>query len=305
MLLMLIGECFNFAAYAFAPAVIITPLGALSVVVSAFLSSIFLKERLNFAGKIGCFQCIVGAIIIVLHTPSTEYVTTTIPGFVDLVVKPAFLTFACLLIAIVIFLIVYVGPRWGQKLPIVFITICSIIGALVVIATQGLGAALVYTATNPNDSQLVYWQTYFTIGFIISGGVVQINYLNKALNIFSTAVVSPVYYVIFTTFTLISAGILTGGTFNFQNAVNFTTLCFGFLTIVGGVALLFEYSLKLSRIEALAATRQGSENIGTHVGMEGRTSHDDVSAGDASSKLSLPLIERQSFANETLDEKRV
>jgi uncharacterized membrane protein len=74
MLLMLVGEIFNFAAYAFgitygsfnflAPAVLVTPLGALSVVVAAFLSTIFLKERLNFAGKIGCGQCVVGAIII-------------------------------------------------------------------------------------------------------------------------------------------------------------------------------------------------------------------------------------------------
>ena len=36
-----------------------TPLGALSVVISAILSSIFLKEKLTFFGWLGCVLCIV------------------------------------------------------------------------------------------------------------------------------------------------------------------------------------------------------------------------------------------------------
>lgn len=36
----------------------------------------------------------------------------------------------------------------------------------------------------------------------------QLNYLNKALDIFNTAVVSPIYYVMFTTATLLASGIL-------------------------------------------------------------------------------------------------
>ncbi|VDM77755.1 unnamed protein product, partial [Strongylus vulgaris] len=42
-----LGEACNFAAYAFAPASLVTPLGALSVLVTAVLSSRLLKERLN------------------------------------------------------------------------------------------------------------------------------------------------------------------------------------------------------------------------------------------------------------------
>jgi hypothetical protein len=36
-----------------------TPLGALSVVISAVLSSIFLKEKLTFFGWLGCALCVV------------------------------------------------------------------------------------------------------------------------------------------------------------------------------------------------------------------------------------------------------
>ena len=47
-----IGEAANFAAYAFAPASLVTPLGALSVLVAAVLSSKFLNENLNLLGKV-------------------------------------------------------------------------------------------------------------------------------------------------------------------------------------------------------------------------------------------------------------
>lgn len=46
------GEVANLLAYAFAPAALVTPLGALSVLVAAVLSSKFLNEKLNFIGKV-------------------------------------------------------------------------------------------------------------------------------------------------------------------------------------------------------------------------------------------------------------
>ena len=49
---MAVGEAANFLAYAYAPATLVTPLGALSVLVTAVLSAKFLNERLNLHGKI-------------------------------------------------------------------------------------------------------------------------------------------------------------------------------------------------------------------------------------------------------------
>jgi len=58
-----IGEAANFVAYAYAPASLVTPLGALSVLVSAVLASRYLNEKLNLLGKVSkdknikCQQC--------------------------------------------------------------------------------------------------------------------------------------------------------------------------------------------------------------------------------------------------------
>ena len=73
---LVIGEIANFAAYAFAPAILVTPLGALSVLIGAVLGSYFLKEELGTLGKLGCAMCLIGSVIIVLHAPPDKEIQT-------------------------------------------------------------------------------------------------------------------------------------------------------------------------------------------------------------------------------------
>ena len=73
---LVIGEAANFAAYAFAPAILVTPLGALSVLIGAVLGAYFLDEELGVLGKLGCAICLIGSVIIVLHAPPDEEIST-------------------------------------------------------------------------------------------------------------------------------------------------------------------------------------------------------------------------------------
>ena len=87
---MIVGEIANFAAYAFAPAILVTPLGALSVLIGAVLGSYFLKERLGTLGKLGCATCLIGSVIIVLHAPPDKEVET-IDEILQYAIKPGML----------------------------------------------------------------------------------------------------------------------------------------------------------------------------------------------------------------------
>lgn len=49
----------NFAAYTFAPAILVTPLGAMSVIIGAILASFLLDEKLGRLGVCGCASCVV------------------------------------------------------------------------------------------------------------------------------------------------------------------------------------------------------------------------------------------------------
>ena len=90
MITMALGEFANFAAYAFAPAVLVTPLGALSVLVGAVLGSYVLKERLGILGKIGCSISLIGSIIIVLPAPPDKDVET-IDEILQFAIQPGIL----------------------------------------------------------------------------------------------------------------------------------------------------------------------------------------------------------------------
>ncbi|KAF9332529.1 hypothetical protein BG006_004607, partial [Podila minutissima] len=230
----IVGEVFNFVAYAFVQPILVTPLGALSVVICAILSSIFLRERLTLQGKVGCAQCIVGATIIVLHAPEQTSVKT-IQEFQHYMVQPIFLTWMFIIIVASLLLVFKAGPRWGKQHMMIYIGVCSLIGSLSVVATQGLGAAIIHNIST-GEPQFNNWFIYFVIIFMVVTLLTEINYLNKALNLFNTAMVTPTYYVTFTSTTIITSAILYQG-FH-ASVVAILTVCLGFLTICGGVLLL-------------------------------------------------------------------
>jgi drug/metabolite transporter (DMT)-like permease len=175
MTLMIIGEICNFVAYAFVDAILVTPLGALSVVVTTILSAIFLKERLSFVGKVGCFNCIIGSVVIVINAPEQSSVTD-IQDMKKLVISPGFLSYAGVVIIACAAVAIWVAPKYGKKSMMVYISICSLIGGLSVVATQGLGAAIV--AQIAGKSQFKEWFLYILLVFVITTLLTEIIYLN-------------------------------------------------------------------------------------------------------------------------------
>ncbi|KAI9707272.1 MAG: hypothetical protein M1836_000232 [Candelina mexicana] len=233
MTLMIVGEICNFVAYAFVDAILVTPLGALSVVITTILSAIFLKERLSFVGKVGCFICIVGSVIIVINAPEQSS-AATIQQMKSFVIAPGFLSYAGVIILACIFIVIWAGPRYGKKSMLVYLSVCSLIGGLSVVATQGLGAAIVTQAGG--TPQFNQWFLYLLLVFVVATLVTEIIYLNKALNIFNAALVTPTYYVFFTSSTIVTSAILFRG---FKGtAASIATMAMGFLQICAGVILL-------------------------------------------------------------------
>lgn len=87
-------------------------------------------------------------------------------------------------------IIFFVAPRYGKKYMLVYITVCSLIGGLSVSTISGIGSAVVLTMQGEN--QFKHWFLYFLIAFVIITLVTEIIYLNKALELFNTAMVTPV-----------------------------------------------------------------------------------------------------------------
>ncbi|XP_063735356.1 NIPA-like protein 2 isoform X3 [Eleginops maclovinus] len=69
--LMGLGELGNFAAYGFAPASLVAPLGCVSVIASAVLSVVFLKETVRASDIVGGTLAITGTYVLVNFAPHT------------------------------------------------------------------------------------------------------------------------------------------------------------------------------------------------------------------------------------------
>ena len=85
-----------------------------------------------------------------------------------------------------IWMIYKVAPMHGTTNPLVYLSICSLVGSISVMAIKGLGVALKLTFAGNN--QLTHLPTY--VFAIVVGGciAIQMNYFNKALDTFSTNV---------------------------------------------------------------------------------------------------------------------
>ncbi|XP_029142527.1 magnesium transporter NIPA3 [Protobothrops mucrosquamatus] len=260
LLSMGIGEAANFAAYAFAPATLVTPLGTLSVLISAILSSYFLDERLNIHGKLGCVLSILGSIVMVIHAPEEEQITS----LDDMEIKlkdPVFITFAAVISVTSLVLIFGVAPRFGQTNILVYISICSLIGAFSVSSVKGLGIAI---------KDMLYQKPVFRNPLLYVLAVIlvlavstQINYLNKSLDVFNTCLVTPIYYVCFTT-TVVICSVILFKEWNSMELGDIIGTLSGFFTIIIGIFLLHAFKNVSITWNQLAASVKKDPNLPLH-----------------------------------------
>ncbi|KAL4078160.1 magnesium transporter NIPA-domain-containing protein [Scleroderma yunnanense] len=258
----------NFAAYTFAPPILVTPLGALSVLIGAVLASFLLNEELGHLGRTGCALCLIGSLIIVLHAPADKEVET-VDEILHYAIQPGFVLYCLTVFIFSMVMIFNVAPRYGRSNPLVYISICSLVGSVSIMAIKGFGVALKLTLSGNN--QFTHPSTY-VFGIVVVGCIlVQMNFFNKALDTFSTNVVNPMYYVGFSTATIVASLILFQG-FNTTDGTNTMTLLAGFIVTFLGVHLL-----NLSRKPDPAPLSNGHSTLETgllnpRISLQGRPS---------------------------------
>ena len=199
----------------------------------------------------------------------------------------------CFCVLVFTLIMIYaIAPKYGRSNPLVYISICSLVGSVSVMAIKGFGIAVKLTIAGNN--QFIYVSTYvfgLVVGFCI---MIQMNYFNKALDTFSTNVyvcnfalfavpsltepscgcrVNPLYQVCFSTATIVASIILFQG-LNTDNPVNTISLLVGFIIIFIGMHLL---------------------DLSRKLGMTGRNNdhHDDATAFEQQHDILNPRLSFQ------------
>ncbi|XP_063601693.1 magnesium transporter NIPA2-like [Penaeus indicus] len=248
------GEALNFIAYAFAPATLVTPLGALSVIVTALLSQYFLGEILNILGKglsrnikISYFEANQQ------QFPATPCnwihqkwmpINTRVSGIQTMRLAcicqgvGMFMVYVAVVVAASLVLIIHFGPRYGTRNVTIYIAICSLIGGFSVLGCKAIGLAVKETIQGKNE--FTNWITWFSLMSLIVCVCTQMNYLNKALDIFNTSLVTPIYYVFFTACVILSSAMLFKE-WKGLPAKDVIGVLSGFFTVVIGIFILHAF----------------------------------------------------------------
>lgn len=294
LLSMGIGEAANFTAYAFAPATLVTPLGALSVLVSAILASRFLGENLNLLGKLGCTLCILGSTVIVIHSPK-ETEVQSVEEMSEMMKDAGFIIYVIFVVSVNVVLILKYAPKHGSTNVLIYIIICSTIGSLSVMVCKGLGLALRSTFGGRKNefTNSITWLCLISLVVCVT---IQMNYLNKALDVFNTSVVQPIYYVLFTTFVIIASAILFKEWKAMKVEAVLGNIC-GFLTVICAIFLLHAFKdcdISLSNLQSMHKKERPVDAYEDFPHSTTRLLHNHSRESSTTVDLTLPVLRNTS-----------
>ena len=177
-----------------------------------------------------------------------------------------FLLYATAAIGLATYIIFFVAPKSGQTNMLIYIAICSLFGSLSVVAAKGLSIGI--RLTLGGNSQLRNPLAWLLLVCLITFITIQMNYLNKSLDTFNTSMVTPIYYVMFTSLTITSSAILFKEWTRLSKVDMFGIIC-GFLTVICGVFLIHWFKdVEFSFAQLLKQTKKGDTEEGVVLSQE-------------------------------------
>lgn len=251
--LMAAGEVGNFGAFAFAPASLVAPLGAWSVVLSAILAHVFLQEHVSNRNLIGIALCVTGAFLIGAAGPDVSAAEAALDAnaVTRLLLRTPFVMFMLLTLTATA-LLMYISHRTtlGRKYIFIYVGVSSLLGGVTVVCAKALSTFL--RLTIEGNSQFGNWLPFALVLTLAAAILAQLKYLNLAMARFGNAQVIPVYYVLFTTCAM-SSGVIMYREFD---ALTLRNIPF-FLGICSTMSGVFLVS-KSAKVEAKAKAAEAA-----------------------------------------------
>lgn len=205
-ILMNIGETGNFISYAFAPASVVAPLGTFALIANCFFAPLILKERFRVHDLAGILCAMIGAITVVLSTPSSDEgpPPLTPDALIAAISQRSFVVFSIIYLVGAVVLAGLSEGGLGRRIVVVDVGLCAIFGGFTVLATKAISTLL----TEEWGKIFAEWVTYPVFAVLIVTGIFQILFLNRALKHFDSKIVIPTQFVLFTLSAVIGSAVL-------------------------------------------------------------------------------------------------
>ena len=202
IVMMTVGEAGNFLAYGFAPASIVSPLGVVALVSNCVIAPFMLKERFRGRDLWGVLVAIGGAVTVVLSAKNSEHKMGP-DDLWDAILRWEFLLYLGIT-TIVIISLMFASPRYGGRTILVDVGLVGLFGGYTALSTKGVASLLSDTLWRA----LTFPIMYLLIVVLICSALMQIRYINKALQLFDSTQVIPTQFVLFTISVIIGSAVL-------------------------------------------------------------------------------------------------
>lgn len=245
VILMGVGELGNFAAYGFAPASLIAPLGCVSVIASAVISVVFLKETVRASDILGGTLAITGTYILVTFAPHTISLVNA-QMITYYFISWYFLLYVVIEVLLFVFLLFLYKIKHVKHIVIVMLLV-ALLASVTVISVKAVSGMI--TESIRGSLQLIYPIFYVMFVVMVASCAFQIKFLNQAMKMFDATEVVPINYVFFTTSAIV-AGIVFYQEFEDLAMLNIFMFIFGCLLSFLGVFLIARNRPKIKQENA-------------------------------------------------------
>jgi len=148
------GEVGNVVAYGYAPASIVTPMGAVGVLTNVIITTYVLKEPFSKWNFLGVFGVVGGIITVVYYAPRATIVLKGPTMWEDLIFTPQFLAYALTFVVLLGFLL-SIGKKYGERSVFVYIGTCAVIASLTIVASKTFSSIVAETFAT---GDAVHWK---------------------------------------------------------------------------------------------------------------------------------------------------
>ena len=200
--LMTVGEAGNFLAYGFAPASIVSPMGVVALVSNCMIAPLLLGEKFRWRDALGVVIAVGGCVIVVLSASESNPKLT--PDKIwYLISQWEFETYFGITVFLIIALMV-ASNKFGEKTILIDLGLVGLFGGYTALSTKGVASLL----SNTIWHVVTYPITYLLVAVLVFTAIMQIKYVNRALQRFNATMVIPTQFVLFTISVIVGSAIL-------------------------------------------------------------------------------------------------
>ncbi|KAH8910088.1 DUF803-domain-containing protein, partial [Coniochaeta sp. PMI_546] len=200
--LITVGECGNFLAYGFAPASIVSPLGVVALISNCVIAPMLFKEVFRKRDFWGVIIAIAGAVTVVLsaNTQETKLEPHDVWKAISTMEFEIYVAVSCSLIAV----LMWASPRYGNRTILIDLGLVGLFGGYTALSTKGVSSMLSSTFLGAFTTPV----TYVLVLVLLGTAIMQVRYVNRALQRFDSTQVIPIQFVMFTLCVIIGSAVL-------------------------------------------------------------------------------------------------